>query len=204
MKTDQQFAEDIERGNTWELRLYEELSKYLYGLTEPEVAETFEGRVIGGFSYVPDIQVEQLVVAKGGLDERFYGTQTASIECKLRLGQFRFTSADDYPYPTVIVNEVYKTGPRNLTPSEYLALSQDDQKARMRPFHSYWIASSDGNHVAVICPATKPLWIQKATYSPKDRRPALNWECPLRKPNGGPAVLFGRFPEDVRHLLTYL
>lgn len=203
MKTDEQFALDIEAGNSWESRLYGELSKYL-DLTEPEPAETYEGKVIGGFVYEPDMLVRRMVVAKGGKDEMFYGECVSAVEAKIRLGEFRFSSADDYPYPTIFVNEVYKTAPRNLTPGDYLALPIAEQRARMRPFHSYWIASSDGENVAVICPATKPLWSQAQVFSPKDRRPALNWQCPIRKPGGGSAVLFGKFPDDVGRLLTYL
>lgn len=204
MKTDDQFSEDIEQGNEWERQLWAELSKYIYGLEEPVPADRVGEKVVGGFLYEPDMKVKTLV-AVNQKDKEFYGETIASIEAKVRLGSgFDFTCADDFPYPDLIVNEVYKTHPRNMTPGDYLKLPVDRQKAMMRPFHSYWIASTSRRHVAVVIPATKPLWSQRAIYSPKDRRPALNWMCPIRRANGRPAVLFGKFPEDVERLLTYV
>jgi hypothetical protein len=204
MKTDEQFAQDIDQGNEWEKQLWAELSKYIYGLTAPVAAEKVGEKVVGGFLYKPDMAVKTLV-AVNQRDREFYGETIASIEAKVRLGSgFDFTGADDFPYPDLIVNEVYKTAPQHMTPGDYLKLSVQEQKTLMRPFHSYWIASTSRQHVAVVIPATKPLWTQKSLYSPKDRRPALNWMCPIRRENGRQAVLFGKFPEDVPRLLTYL
>lgn len=204
MKTDEQFSADIAEGNAFELELWSKLSKYIHGLEPPMQAERFGGKVIGGFTYRPDMKVKAVVVAQGSIDERFYAGVSCSIEAKVRLGEFRFTCADDYPFPDIIVNEVYKTSPEHISWNDYSRLSLQDQKSYMRPFHSYWIGSSDRRHVAVICPATKPLWFQQVTYSSKDRRPATNWHCPIRKADGKPAVFFGKFPDDVGHLLTRL
>jgi hypothetical protein len=205
VKTDEQFAADIAEGVAFERELFNVLAEYIHGLEPPQIPDHFDGKIIGGFSYQPDMKLRTMVVAQGGKDERFYAGVQASLECKVRLGEFMFTSADDFPYPDIIVNEVYKTGPQHLTEAAYSKLSIANQKTFMRPFHSYWISNSKHSHVAVICPATKPLWTQRQTYSPKDRRSALNWHCPIRKPGGnGNAVFFGRFPEDVPHLLTRL
>lgn len=204
MKTDAQFAADLEVGNAFEKELYAALGKYLYDLEAPPIPDVFNGKIIGGFIYKPDMKLRSIVAVKGSKDEQFYAGVQASLECKVRLGQFKFTTADDYPFEDIIVNEVYKTSPEHVTEHDYLRMTIQEQKAYMRPFHSYWIANSAQSHVAVICPATKPLWIQKQTYSPKDRRSALNWHCPIRKPDGKPAVFFGRFPDDVGHLLTRL
>ena len=204
MKTDEQFAGDLAKGCAFELDLFAELGRYLHGLEAPPVPDVFEGKVIGGFIYKPDMRLRAMVVANGGKDALFYGGVYESLECKIRLGEFHFTNADDYPFPDIIVNEVYKTSPAHISEAKYTAMSIQEQKSYMRPFHSYWIANTARTHVAVICPATKPLWFQKLTYSPKDRRAANNWHCPIRKPAGGNAVFFGRFPDDVGHLLTRL
>lgn len=204
MKTDEQFAADIAIGNAWEQELWRQLSTYLHGIEQPVEPDRFGDKIIGGFDYKPDMKLRSMVVAQSGRDTRFYAAVQVSLECKVRLGQFMFTSADDFPYPDIIVNEVYKTSPEHITDHDYLRMPVAAQKAYMRPFHSYWIGSSDRRHVAVICPATKPLWVQRQTYSPKDRRSALNWHCPIKKPGGGNAVFFGKFPEDVGHLLTRL
>lgn len=204
MKTDEQFAEDIAHGNRFELALWSHLSKYIYGLVPPVEAERLGNKVIGGFTYRPDMKAQAVVTAQGSLDERFYGETCVAIEAKIRLGQFKFTCADDFPFDDIICNEVYKTAPAHISWNDYSKLSLKDQLSYMRPFHSYWIANSEQTHVAVICPATKPLWFQRKTFSPKDRRVAMNWHCPIRKPDGKPAVFFGRFPDDVGHLLTRL
>lgn len=204
MKTDQQFADDLAIGNAFEKELFEILGRYIHGLEPPPVPDVFDGKVIGGFVYKPDMKLKTMVVAQGGADERFYAGVRVSLECKIRLGEFHFTSSEDFPFPDIIVNEVYKTSPDHITEAEYTAMPLKQQLAYMRPFHSYWISNSSKTHVAVICPATKPLWFQRQTYSPKDRRSAMNWHCPIQKPGGGNAVFFGRFPDDVPHLLTRL
>lgn len=204
MKTDKQFAEDLAIGNAFEMDLWRALSRYIHGIDQPFEPDRLGDKVIGGFEYRPDLKVKAVITAQSGYDARFYAGVGLAVECKVRLGEFKFTGPDDFPFPDIIVNETYKTSPDHVTESQYLRMSIQEQKSFMRPFHSYWIASSTRSHVAVICPATKPLWFQKQTYSPKDRRPALNWHCPIAKPGGGNAVLFGKFPEDVPHLLTRL
>lgn len=179
MKSQRQFRADIASGYEWETQLHRCLAQYLYGLAAPRQNEVVDGVVLGGFDDGPDMQV------------------ATSVEAKIRLSaSFRFTDAASYPFPTVIVNEVYKTRPDNMTVASYMALPLLDQLALMRPFHSYWIASSDRLHVAVVTPATKHLWRQERMISRKDRRAAINWVCPRE------AVLFGRFPADVKYLLT--
>lgn len=204
MKTDEQFAADLAIGNKWEMDLWRQLSRYIHGIDAPVQPDRFGEKIIGGFSYRPDMKVRAVVAAQSGHDARFYAGVSLAIEAKVRLGEFLFTNANDFPFPDIIVNEVYKTSPQHLTEQEYLRLKVEEQKSFMQPFHSYWIGSSDKKHVAVICPATKPLWFQRVTYSPKDRRPALNWHCPILKPDGKPAVFFGEFPDCVGHLLTRL
>lgn len=204
MKTDEQFAADFAVGSAFEFELWRQLSRYIYGLEEPVAPDKYGDKVIGGFGYTPDMKVKSMVVSQSGYDQRFYAGVKVALEAKIRLGEFLFTSADDYPFDDIIVNEVYKTAPDHVSQHDYLKLSMPDQKSYMRPFHSYWIASSDRSHVAVICPATKPLWFQGKTYSYKDRREALNWHCPIRKADGKPAVFFARFPDDVGHVLTRL
>lgn len=203
VKTKEQFAEDCSHGNSWELALGEELRRYAPSLSPFRGAIYGAGnKVVGGFALDPDFQAlaKVEVVAK---DEKWWATDSKSVEAKIRLAdQFMFTCADDYPYDTIIVNEVYKTRPEHMTADEYLALNQFDQLVYMHWFHSYWIGSADKKHVALILPCTKPLWKQEWMWSPKDRRKALNWLCPIRS-GGRDRVLFGRFPEDVPKLLTY-
>lgn len=187
MKSNKQFVSDIEAGNAWEFALHSELAQYLHGITKPSEITKVDGMYPGGFGYEPDMTI------------------TSSLEAKVRLAKnFTFTSAIDYPFDSIFVNEVYKTCQRNMEVKDYLRLSQQEQLVYMKPFHSYWIASADMSHVAVISPATKPCWFQREVYSAKDRRPALNWCCPLKTDSGRPVVLFGKFPDDVPQLLTRL
>lgn len=187
MKTNEQFAADIVAGNQWEVSLHRQLAQYLHGLTEPASVAMAGGVVVGGFSYVPDMQI------------------VSSLEAKVRLdSRFDFTCADDFPFKSIYVNEVYKTHQENITTDEYLALPMVRQLSLMKPFHSYWIGSTSQRHVAVIGPSTKPVWFQEKVYSKKDRRHALNWCCPIRMPDGRPVVRFGKFPEDIPKLLTCL
>jgi hypothetical protein len=187
MKTDGQFRRDIAIGNAWEAKLYRELSAFIHGLTEPEQAQVVNGMVAGGFGYDPDMQV------------------LVSLEAKVRLDtRFDFTNASDFPYRSIIVNEVYKTHQDNITTEDYLALPVHRQLTLMKPFHSYWVGNYSQTHVAVISPATKPVWFQQRVYSPKDRRDALNWCCPIVMPDGRPVVQFGKFPDDIPKLLTRL
>jgi hypothetical protein len=187
MKSDEQFCKDIAAGNSWEQELWDGLSAFIHGIPRPRIAQQMGNRMLGGFSYESDMKIP------------------SSLEAKIRLASsFAFTCADDYPFDSIIVNEVYKTKQDHQTRDEYLCLTLVEQLVYMRPFHSYWIASCDRKHVAVIRPVTKPLWFQKSMWSPKDKRHALNWMCPLFYPNGDPAVLFGRFPEDIKQLLTHL
>lgn len=187
MKTNKQFAHDTMVGKQWEMQLHAALADYLPGLTPPAELEVVDGLPLGGWGYEPDMRLE------------------VSLEAKVRLaGNFKFTCAKDYPFDSIIVNEVYKTHPPTMTHDEYLRLPIADQVSRMKPFHSYWIASADLSHVAVIAPSTKPCWFQQEMWSPKDRRTARNWLCPLVTPAGRPIVLFGKFPEDIPKLLTRL
>lgn len=204
VKSREQFTEDVQIGNAWEQRLWEELTKYLPTLSPPRPAVLEDGLAVGGFQYTPDMKLTTMV-HHSQKDAAFYGDCQVCVEAKVRLSDgFNFTGPDDFPFPDVIVTEVYKTAPAHIAPMAYIKMPINKQKTLMRPFHSYWIGSTDQRHVMVILPASKPLWTHKTLYSPKDGRAALNWMCPLKKPNGGPAVLFGRFPDDVPHLLTYL
>jgi hypothetical protein len=57
VKSREQFTEDVQIGNAWEARLWEELSKYLPTLTPPQRAVSEDGLAVGGFQYTPDTQL---------------------------------------------------------------------------------------------------------------------------------------------------
>ena len=106
MKSDEQFCKDIAAGNSWEQELWEHLSAFIHGIPKPRIAQQMGNRMLGGFGYESDMKI------------------ASSLEAKIRLAKsFSFTCAEDYPFDSVIVNEVYKTKQDHQTREEYLRMS---------------------------------------------------------------------------------
>lgn len=83
------------------------------------------------------------------------------VEVKQR--SIDFTSADDYPYPTVIVDEKYKV----------------DRIARGKLW-GYLIVNKSGTHVCCIKPDSKSAWVVESKYDKKDGQQREFYVCPKR------------------------
>jgi hypothetical protein len=82
------------------------------------------------------------------------------VEHKAR--SLQFTSRDDYPYDTVIVDECYKV----------------DGKAD--PVLAYVIENAARTHAAVIYGWTRDHWERQVVYDAKQRRQCENYVAPKR------------------------
>lgn len=80
------------------------------------------------------------------------------IEHKVR--DIAFTCAEDFPYSTMIVDEVYKV-----------------DRIKARPFR-YVIENKDGTRIAVVKSSTKPHWTVSRRYDPQQRRECEFYEVP--------------------------
>lgn len=187
MKPDDLFLEDRQAGEIWEEYLFKVLAQYWPDMLKPPKST--------GMRDNGDMHV---TVNLGSF------VTTAVIGAKRRLQNraepFYFTDEHDYPYSTVIVDQENKLKSPFIDDAKYYALDEASKKTWIARFHSYWVASIDMSHVAVITPGTKRLWRLGQKRSWKDRcvRPQVNWECPTS------AVRFGKFPEDVPTLLTWM
>lgn len=71
------------------------------------------------------------------------GDLLVSLRVEHKVRGFDFTSRDDFPYSTVIVDEVYK----------------EDRKAKDNPLGLFVIESAKGQHAAVVYGWTRPHWV---------------------------------------------
>lgn len=95
---------------------------------------------------------------------------TMPVQVKHR--SLQFTCANDYPFPTIFIDENYKI-----------------EKGRKDLF-MYVIVARDGNHAAVIRRETRRYWVQKTIYDKRQKRNCTNQACPKEwatfiKLNGG-------------------
>lgn len=176
VKNQREFLDDYNWGLDWETKVADLITRCNPYVDKPaKFSKVHGGRVIG-------------------FDDD--GDMRASVHIGCKRRRLAFTGREDYPFPTVFVDEEYKLIPDHMDREDYYALPVQERLARIKWFHSYWIASSDMNHVALIVPATKRHWILEKVYSPKDRRDAFNWACPVSK------VIFGK-TSDIPSLLTW-
>lgn len=176
MKSPDSFRRDYEWGLEWEDRVVSLIQKCNpYVEQPPKFSKVVHGRVVG-FTDQGDITAQTL------------------ISCKRR--RVEFTGQQDYPYPTVFVDEEYKLIPDHIPHDVYYAMPLTEKLASLKWFHSYWIGSADMRHVALIIPASKPYWTLEERFSPQDNRNTMTWACPKGK------AIFGSV-EDLSSLLTW-
>ncbi len=75
-----------------------------------------------------------------------------------------FTCADDYPYATVIVDEVFKV-----------------DRIQLETLWGYIILSSNGHSACRIAPGSKPHWGKSTLWDKKDRQYRDFYVCPKEK-----------------------
>lgn len=100
----------------------------------------------------PDASVRGVYADGGDLELR------VRVEHKVR--QFDFTSADDFPYPTLIVAEAYSIA-----------------RQPARPF-AYVIESQDGEHAAVVHSRTMSKWSKVRRWDAAQGRECEFYEVP--------------------------
>jgi hypothetical protein len=69
----------------------------------------------------------------------------------------QFSSAEDYPYNTIFIDETYK-------------IKKDT--------FMYVIVSSDGIHAALIDRSTRAHWVKEEIFDKKQDRKCVNAACP--------------------------
>lgn len=96
--------------------------------------------------------------------ERFRYSDTGDIEVLQRIEVKRrsidFTSAGDYPFPTIFVDEVYKVD------------------ARLKGLLGFVIVNAAGTHAACVTPATKPRWTRETKFDLRQQRDCTWYCCP--------------------------
>lgn len=90
------------------------------------------------------------------------GTLTMRFEHKKRKTNAKFTCKDDYPYPDMIVDEVY------------------NYEQKTTPWIAYFIENEPGTHVAVIWNFTRHYWFTKTLFDPYQKRKGEFYLCPTR------------------------
>ncbi|MFA5054071.1 MAG: hypothetical protein WC565_08425 [Parcubacteria group bacterium] len=85
---------------------------------------------------------------------------TKRVEVKQR--SLPFTSASDYPYPTVLVDEVYKV-----------------DRLGMTGLDGYMIVNSDGTVACVVKKATRPHWSVESRWDSSQSRQCEFYACPV-------------------------
>lgn len=83
---------------------------------------------------------------------------TKKIEVKQR--SFDFTSADDYPYETIFISEVYR------------------MKKLLPQLEAVVILSNDGSHAACVSAATRGSWVIDKKWDVKQGRECDIVACP--------------------------
>jgi len=148
------------------LRRAEQVERLLYTLLRPLNAElrpkpliTTGKKIVIGFEDDGDL------------------TFTGRVECKHR--KIKFTGKEDFPYPTVILDETYKLRQPHVTQGMWEQFSHREQLAHIKWFHSYWIVSEDMRYAAVVTPHTKSHWVQRQVKDRTENRMCMNYECPV-------------------------
>ncbi len=89
------------------------------------------------------------------------GDLMLQLRAEHKVRSFAFTGREDFPYPTIIIDEKYKV----------------DAKAGT-PLLAYFIESSDGRCVACIYGHTKHRWLIQDSVDPKQRRTCTFYVVP--------------------------
>jgi hypothetical protein len=158
LKPDAVFKENLRQAEAVERLLYTLLSPLNHEL-RPKKPVVDEGGAVIGFQDDGDM------------------TFVGRVECKQR--RLKFTSAADFPFKTVLIDEVYKLRQPHVTEGMWEQFTWAEQLAHIKWFHSYWIVSSDMRYAAVIKPSTKCHWKMRTVTDSTEGRQCVNYECPV-------------------------
>ncbi len=104
----------------------------------------------------PDVSVKNDFLDNGDIEI------TKRIEVKHR--SINFTSADDYPYDTVIVDELYKV-----------------DRSDSGDLDKYMIVNNKCTHICIVDSCTKNSWTTETHYDAAQKRTCTFYVCPLNK-----------------------
>lgn len=141
------------------------------------------GHVAAVASWMSGLKFDVLirpVVARPSFDVRNEFIDSGDIEIRQRVEVKKrgidFTSASDYPYQTVIVDEQYKV---DRIPISHL--------------YGYVVVNKAGTHVCCISKHTKPHWLLSTKFDRKDGQDRTFYECPVEH-----CVFFALEPSDAK------
>lgn len=161
-KSDHQFLKDFQDGKQWEHKVATMVRRRHPNLVGPSATLVMDG-----------------INWKGKWDNGDMHIQVP-IQCKRR--QIDFTSQEDYPFSTIIVDQENKLQSPLISDQEYSLLGMKDRLLWVRPFYAYWIGSRDMEYAAIILPCTKPYWRLEQQADKKSRGAIIwNWCCPKEK-----------------------
>jgi hypothetical protein len=148
MKDDAAFVADFKASHQWVVLVGDWLRRLGYEVRIPDQ------------NLRPTAALRHLYSDDGDLFVTTKGI-TKAVEVKHR--SIDFTSAFDYPFPTIIVNEAH--------------LLTDERLAKI---FGYVIVNDPGTHVAVVRPHTRPFWIASPpTWIAAQQRWETFLACPL-------------------------
>jgi hypothetical protein len=91
------------------------------------------------------------------------GDLMLQLRAEHKVRTIQFTSREDFPFPTIIIDEKYKV----------------DAKAKQSALFAYFIESSDGQCVACVYGHTKHRWKTKDAYDKKQGRDCTYYVVPI-------------------------
>ena len=141
MKTDLEFASELDKS-----------SKYV-SIVASWMAKENCDVVIKPVVFRPDFESRNAFADSGDIEIR------QRVEVKHRM--LSFTSCEDYPYATVIVDEQYKI-----------------DRIPKGKLWGYVIVDNDCSHACCIKPSTFDSWITKEMFDKKDRQNRTFYVCP--------------------------
>lgn len=128
----------------------------------------------------------------------------APIQVKRRLN-LTFTCEQDYPFPTLFVDEEYQTCPKDPRTNKFVyplldwyAMPEQEKLLRMRWFHAYILCNTELTHAAVVFPISKPQWtLTERRWLHEEQRHGRFWQVPK-------SWAFFTPLDDIRSILTRL
>ena len=154
------FDADTDRATVFQNQCWESLLRYVPRMKQPAngaVRDSSGGTL--GLSDDGDIRID------------------TTIECKWR--RLNFTCAADFPYPTMIVDEMGHLRNELIPAADYELMSLERKKLGIKPFVRYLIGSADALTIAVVRRSSVPHWILESITDPIRKTTKPNWLCPV-------------------------
>lgn len=161
-KSENQFLKDYQWGKQWEQKVATTVRR-----RHPELIGPSRTLAMKGIEW------------RGQWDD---GDMRISIPIQCKRRSLDFTSREDYPFSTIIVDQENKLRSPLIEDREYDLLGMADRLLWVRPFYAYWIGSRDMEHAAIILPTSKPYWrLEQQADRKSGGKIIWNWCCPKDK-----------------------